>query len=221
LKFGYLASKDLIREDVLNSIVMAMSEEAEKIKKIITFKKKLEKRIEELESEFKEMQAMLEAVNTILLEKGFKRAEISKIPVPTEVSKPKEEAIPEPSPLPAEHENIVPLKTVTGEPLANLYFSEDLVRVVLAEDKDFNVNTPPFTQFLIERVLAKMQEKDNELAETGQLEPDRILSYNILREGDTVREILIKNFSADRLRELKSSIRWTLEKMYEKMKNQS
>lgn len=198
---------------------MAMSEEAEKIKKLVEFKKKLEERIEELESEFKEMQAMLEAVNSILLEKGFKRAEISKKPVPAEVSKPKEEAIVKPSPLSTEHENIVPLKTVTGEPLANLYFSEDLVRVVLAEDKNFNVNTPPFTQFLIERVLAKMQEKDNELAGTGQLEPDRILSYNIVREGDTVREILIRNLNADRLRELKSSIRWTLEKMYEKTKN--
>ncbi len=216
-----MASKDLIREDVLNIIVMAMSEEAGKIKKIVAFKKKVEKKIEELESEFKEMQAMLEAVNTLLLEKGFKRAEISKTAVAAEVSKPKEEAIVKSSPLPVEHENIVPLKTVAGEPLANLYLDDDFVRIVLAEDKDFNINTPPFTQFLIERVLAKMQEKDNELAGTGQLEPDKILSYNIVREGDTVREILIRNFSADRLRELKSSIRWTLEKMHEKMKNQS
>jgi len=186
-----------------------MSEEAEKIKKLIAFKKKLEKQVGELESELKELQTMLEMVNSLLLEKGFKRAEIAKVPAAIE-------ALP-----PAEYKDIIPLKTVTGELLANLHVGEDSLRVVPAEDKNFNINTPPFTQFLVERVLVKMQEKDNELVRTGQLTPDKIFSYNIVREGDIIREVLIGNFDADRLRELKSSIRWTLEKMYEKMENQS
>ena len=198
-----------------------MSEEAEKVKKIVAFKKKLEKRVEELESELKETRTMLETVNTLLLEKGFKRAEISEIPSTKEVIQPKEEAVVKTTLSSEEHENIIPLKTVAGELLANLYLSEDLLRVVLAENKNFSVDTPPFTQFLVERVLTKMQEKDNELAKTGQLTPDKIFSYHILQEGDTIHEILIRNVDADRLRELKSSIRWTLEKMYEKMKSQS
>lgn len=195
----------MIRENVLNSIVIAMSEEAEKIKKLVAFKKKLEKRVGKLESELKELQTMLEAVNSILLEKGFKRAEIAKVPAAME-------ALP-----PAEYKDIIPLKTVTGELLANLYVGEDSLRIVPVEDKNFDINTPPFTQFLVERVLVKMQEKDSELARTEQLTPDKIFSYNIVREGDIVREVLIRNFDADRLKELKSSIRWTLEKMYEKM----
>lgn len=193
-----------------------MSKEAEKIKKLVAFKKRLEKKIEELESEFKEMQSMLEAVNTILLEKGFKQVEIPKATATAEVSKPEKEAIIKPA---REYESVVTLETVTGEPLANLYISEDLLRVVPVEDKNFNVNTPPFTQFLIERVLAKMQEKDKELAETKQLAPDKIFFYDIIRDDDTIREIRVKNFDANRLRELKSSIRWTFEKMYEKMKS--
>jgi hypothetical protein len=92
--------------------------------------------------------------------------------------------------------------------------------MVPAEDKTFDINTPPFTQFLVERVLTKMQERDNELIRNGQLDPDRIFSYNIVREGDVIREIVIRNVDGDRLRELKSSIRWTLEKMHEKMKSQ-
>ena len=189
-----------------------MTQDSEKIKKLVEFKKKLEEKIEKLESELKETQTILEVVNTILLEKGFKRAEIPKPPTAKlEVSPPPREEI-------AEHEQITPLKSVTGELLANLYFDDGFVRVVMAEDKNFNANTPPFTSFLIERVLTKMQEKDKELAKTGQLPPDKIFSYNILREGDIIREIQIKNVDEERLRELKSSIRWTLEKMYEKMK---
>ncbi len=196
-----------------------MSEEAEKIKKIVAFKKKLEKKVEGLESELNEQRLMLEAVDSILLEKGFKRAEIAKTPVTAEVSPVKEEALVElPPQLSSEFENVIPLKTVTGEPLATLYIEQDSLRIVLAEDKDFNINTPPFTQFLVERVLAKMQEKDSELARSGQLTADKIFSYNIVQEGDIIHEMVIKNFDANRLRELKSSIRWTLEKMYEKTK---
>lgn len=200
-----------------------MSEEAEKIKKLVALKKKLQKRVSKLESELKELQTMLETVDIVLLEKGFKRAEIVKAPAMAETLPPKEEAEakpPYPAPT-AEYENIIPLKTLTGELLANLRPSENSLRVVLAEDKNFNFNTPPFTQFLVERVLAKMKEKDSELTRSGQLTPDKIFSYNIVREGDIIREIAIKNVDADRLRELKSSIRWTLEKMYEKMESQS
>jgi hypothetical protein len=66
-----------------------------------------------------------------------------------------------------------------------------------------------------------MQERDSELVRTGQLAPDKIFCYNIVREGNIIREIVVKNVDSERMRELKSSIRWTLEKMYEKMKAQS
>ena len=198
-----------------------MSQDSEKIKRLVSFKQKLEKRVEELELELKELQATLEAINSILIEKGFKRAEITKPPAEIEALPPKEEVMVEPSPQPSTEYESVPLRAVTGELLATLYVSEDSLRVVPAEGKSFTINTPPFTPFLVERVFAKMQEKDNELARTGQIAPEKIFSYNIVREGDVLREIAIKHVDQDRLRELKSSIRWTLEKMYEKMKSQS
>lgn len=197
-----------------------MSQDAEKVKRLVAFKKTLEKKVEELDSELKELQAMLEAVNFVLLEKGFKRAEIAKPSTEVEVSPPKEEAIAEPftPQSSAEYESVTPLKAVSGELLANFYVTDDSLRVVPAEDKNFNVNTPPFTHFLVDKILARMQEKDSEQFRTGQLASDKIFSYNIIREGDLIREINVKHVDQERLRELKSSIRWTLEKMHEKMK---
>ena len=202
-----------------------MSEEAEEVKRLLAFKKKLEKRVEKLESELKELKSILEAVNSVLLAKGFKRAEIAKAPVlmptsPAGVVPTEEEMALPPAPMP-EFKEVIPLKTAAGEPLAKIYVGDGFLKIVLAEDKNFNVNTPPFNQFLVERVLAKMQQKDSELAKAGKLKPEEIFSYNIVREGDIIREIHIKNFDAERLRELKSSVKWTLEKMYEKMKSQS
>jgi hypothetical protein len=195
---------------------------AEKTKRLVGFKGNLEKKVEQLETELKDAQAMLETVNSILLEKGFKHPQITKKNSSIQEASPKQEITSEAGytvePLTAP-ENVVPLNAATGELLAILHTSENSLRVLPAEDKKFNVNTPPFAQFLVERVLVKMQERDSELARAGQLSTDRIFSYNILREGDTIHEILIKNIDAERLKELRSSIRWTLEKMYEKMQS--
>jgi hypothetical protein len=200
-----------------------MSQDSDKIKALVTFKKKLEKRIEKLDSEVKELEATLEVVNSILLEKGFKRGDMKEVAAtPGEVVPPTQAAVAiEEKPLQnaAETESVIPLKTMNDEPLAIIYISKDSLHVLPDESKSFNVSTPPFSHFLVERVLAKMQEKDNELVRMGQITPNKMFTYKIIREGDLLREIVIKNADEERLRELKSSIRWTLEKMYEKMKS--
>lgn len=214
-----------------------MAQDPEKIKSLIAFKKRLEDQLQKLEAESKEAQASLDVVNSILLDKGFKRGDMKEVtgatppPMPSEVVLPKTE--PEPprvivqrSPEVAksqpqqtsEQESVIPLRTMAEEPLALIYFDKQAAHVLPDESKNFSVNTPPFENFLVEKVFAKMQEKDAELVKAKQLTADRAFSYNIVREGDLIREIVIRNVDEERLRELKSSIRWTFEKMYEKMK---
>jgi ribosomal protein L11 len=105
------------------------------------------------------------------------------------------------------------------EPLAIMYFDKQTIHVLPDESKNFSVNTPPFGTFLMEKVFAKMQEKDKELVRLGQLTTDKMFAYNVVREQDLIREIVIKNVDDERVKELKSSIRWTFEKMYEKMRS--
>jgi hypothetical protein len=193
-----------------------MSQDSEKLRALVSFKKKLEARIGELDSELKEAVATLETVDSILLEKGFKRGDMKDVAppkdeVPAREEKPVQPQVPEP-------ESVIPLKTMSDEPLALIYVDKHSIHVLPDESKNFSVNTPPFSHFLVERVLAKMQEKDSELVRLGQLTPDNMFAYNIIREGDLIREIVIRNVDEERLKELKSSIRWTLEKMYEKMR---
>jgi hypothetical protein len=204
-----------------------LSVDSEKMKNMLTFKKRLEEQLDRLTLETAEVQATLDAVNQILLEKGFKRGDIKEVPagqpqIPKEVVLPKHG--PEPTELvsdqqPSEPEGVIPLKTMSDEPLAIMHLEKKAIHVLPDETKNFTVNTPPFTNFLVEKVFAKMQEKDKELVRLGQLSTDKMFSFNIIREGDQIREIIIKNADEERLKELKSSIRWTLEKMYEKMKS--
>jgi hypothetical protein len=200
-----------------------LAQDPEKMKAMIAFKKRLEEQLEKLAAETKETQATLDAVNGILLEKGFKRGDIKEVPTAftEEVVLPKQEPQP-PKPAETEHmepESVIPLKTMADEPLAIMQIEKQSIHVMPDESKKFSVNTPPFMNFLVEKVFAKMQEKDKELVRMGQLTTDKMFSYSIGREGDLIREIIIKNVDEERLKELKSSIRWTLEKMYEKMKS--
>lgn len=197
-----------------------MSLDSERMKTLVAFKKKLEKKLEDLNAETKEVTVTLETVNQILLEKGFKRGDIKEAPEQpeeTRITAPVKERII--NSLTQESESVIPLKTLNEEPLAIIYVERDSLHVLPDESKSFSVNTPPFNHFLIERILARMQEKDSELVRMGELTTDKMFAYNIVREGDLIREIVIRNVDEERLKELKSSLRWTFEKMYEKTKS--
>lgn len=206
-----------------------MSEEDEergedRMRKMAELRMTLEKRVKELQAELDQLRALLDFVNSALLEKGFKKPEIkpvTTVPVMQERAPQMPSVSPEmeTAPMPMEQAQAIPIKTVTGELLANLYTDDDSIKVVLAQEKQFTIDTPPFTAFLVERVLTKMQEKDRESAGAGEIPPDKILSYEIVKDGDIVRELVVRNVGEDRGRELRSTIRWTLEKMYEKMKS--
>ena len=194
------------------------------MKALVAFKEKLEKRLGELEAETKEVSTTLDAVNSILLEKGFKRGDIREVAqMPKDLASSDERTMAGQEKVPIaqakESESVIPLKGLNEEPLAIIYVEKNELHVLPDESKNFSVKTPPFSNFLVERILARMQEKDSELVRMGQLTPDKMFAYNIICEGDLIREIMFKNVDEERLRELKSSIRWTFEKMYEKSRS--
>lgn len=212
-----------------------MAVDPEKMKSLIAFKKRLEDQLEKLATETKEVQDSLDTVNSILLDKGFKRCDIKEVSeappsMTKEIVLPKAESEaptvfvqrspPSSASIPIDRESVIPLKTMTEEPLAIIYFEKQSVHVLPDQSKNFSVNTPPFENFLVEKVFEKMREKDAELVKSKQLSQEKMFAYNIAREGEHIREIVIHNVDEERLKELKSSIRWTLEKMYEKMKSQ-
>ncbi|MBS7643012.1 hypothetical protein KEJ26_00250 [Candidatus Bathyarchaeota archaeon] len=186
----------------------------DEVKRLAEIKASLEKKIRKLEAELENYKALMEIVNSTLAEKSFKKIEAPIKPpkaVPTTIPSP-----PQPT-SPVEYKQTIPLKTSTGTMLANMYVSDDTIRVVPAEGVVLNVNTPPFQAFLINRVLEPMEARDREAAKMGEITPDEILSHKVTQEGDIIRELIIRNYRDERrLREIKTSLRWTLEKMYEK-----
>lgn len=189
---------------------MVEMDDSDEKRKLAEFRTRLLRQITEAEDDLENLRILLKFIDETLLEKGFKKAEVLR-------QKPKKTDVPPP----VDASMITPLKASAGEILATLSLSDETLRVIVAEDKVFNAQTPPFKQFLIERVLEKMKEKDSEAVRKGEISPEQTFSYELIVEDDAIREIHIRNVTIERLRELKSSIRWTLEKMYEKTKNSS
>jgi hypothetical protein len=190
--------------------------EEEKLRKIAELREILEERIRSLEAEIEGLRLILEFVNGFLLERSFKRVEEI---TPAKISEAAPTApSPPTSPTPAIREpvRVIPLKTSSGELLANIYVEDRSLRVVPEPDKKFDVNTPPFEPFLIEKVLNRMREVDQESVRRGELMPEEAISFEVKKDGSILKEMIIRNVASQRERELRSAIRWTLEKMYEK-----
>ena len=188
--------------------------EEDRIRKIAQLREMLEERAKTMEVELEGIRTLLGFINELLIEKSFRRAEEIVKPAAPKTAKAKA-----PPPPPEKPVWTVPLKTRGGELLANLYVEDGLMRIVPAPDKNFDVKTPPFTAFLVQRILGKMRDRDEELVKEGKIMPESVLAYEIKKEGDLLQEIAIRNFRFERERELRSATRWTLEKMYEKMQS--
>lgn len=189
---------------------MSGREEAEGIdeeivKELIELRSYLEKRIQSLEEEAEKLKALFKIVDEVIVTRSFRMAE--SIPV----------AQPKPS-TPTEKKEGIPLKTASGVLLAEMYTNDSEISIVPAEGLALTVDTPPFQAFLISRILDPMQARDSEAVQRGEITSDKTLSYEVITDGDAIKEIKVKNYGDERrLREIRTASRWTFEKMYEKI----
>ncbi len=177
----------------------------ETLEKVVSLRTYMANRAETLKIELDEVTEFLEALDNAIASISFRRPTMPDIA--SETHGDKREKHP--------HQTI-PLKSKSGVLLADLVLNEKILRIILR--LKLNVSTPPFQSFMINRILNSMRSKDRERAEKGEISIDDTLTYNVIVDGDDLKEVLIKNYGdSQRLREIRSAVRWTLEKMFEKI----
>lgn len=170
-----------------------MSEE-EKIKALAEIKKYLEQKIIELNKEIDMIKTILSIINEQLVAKSFKQIEISKAQIPKEA------------------EELREIRSRKGELLGTIQITSNTIRITPSPEIELTQETRPFKSFFIKKVLDGMVQKDKKLIDSGQLQPGMEISYDILQEGEYIKEIIIKNYGSEtRLKEIINSIRWALE----------
>jgi hypothetical protein len=175
------------------------------LQRVIALRTYMAKRAETLKIELEEVTGFLEALDNTIASISFRRPTLPNLVTDTSIDK-REKYPPQ----------TIPLKSKSGVLLADFLVNENILRIV--PRIKLSVSTPPFQSFMINRILSSMRQKDNDRAKKGEISIENTLSYNVIVDGDDLKEVLIKNYGdSQRLREIRSAIRWTLEKMFEKI----
>jgi len=194
-----------------------MSSETD-IRKLLKMRADLEDRVEQLQTEIADLKVAMVEMDKAIIQQGFHQ------PSPAfQAMKPPE----------TKHEEYKPQETKTLEPitdgssiqakdgtiLGKVQLTDDTIIFTPREELNFTTSTPPFQSFLLDRVLTNMKTTDESRATTGEITPEQVLSFNIEADGETIKVLTIHNYGGERrLREIQSSLRWSLDKMYDKMR---
>ncbi|MBS7630936.1 hypothetical protein KEJ47_05095 [Candidatus Bathyarchaeota archaeon] len=174
-----------------------MGEEETKI--LLRFRSEIEDRINKLQNETNDLRILISIIDKIIIKHGFQQAGPG-------------------SPSQELEDRTVSIRSKDGVLLGTLIVENNQAIFEPSKEIQFSTSTPPFQPFLIERVLTNMKISDEQRVEKGEIEPEEILEFDTQLEGDFLKRLIIRNYGDDRrLREIKSSLRWTLEKMYEKI----
>ena len=192
-----------------------MSHEQE-TKKLLRFRESMEQRISEIEQEMQDLQKAVEQIDKLIVTSGFKTfTTADTIPQKsvTQEEYPDQSTISEEPP-----EESMNITSKDGTILGTIQVEDHSIIFTPAEPFEFTTDIPPFQSFLIERVLENMRRTDQERATNGEIDPSEVLEYKLEEQDGKITSLTVENYGGERrLREINSSLRWTLDKMYDKI----
>src|ERR1044071_1967072 len=63
--------------------------------------------------------------------------------------------------------------------ISNAEYTPAFVKIALTDDLNFNINTPPFKTFFLNRILEGMKTKDKEKVQKGELGESEVIDYKV------------------------------------------
>jgi len=177
-----------------------MSAEPE-IRKLLEIRDELKAKVERLQVELDDMRKVMAEIDKAIVKQGFRQ--------PT----------PEPEQVKPQEGGGSSIQAKDGTVLGRLAIDADTIVFTPREELGFLTSIPPFQSFLVDRVLANMRSTDEDRATRGEIDSKDILSYDVQAEGETIRSLVVHNYGGERrLREIQSSLRWSFDKMYDKLR---
>jgi hypothetical protein len=183
-----------------------MSKEKE-TKKLLQFRETLENRIQELQLEIQNLHIAIERLDKLIVTTGFRTftTPVTPMQITTDDSKISET-------------EQISITSKDGTVLGKMNVKDHTIHFTPSDSFNFTINTPPFQSFLVDRVLENMRKTDQERATNGELDPSEILQFEIQDHEAKITKLIIQNYGGERrLREINSSLRWTFDKMYDKI----
>lgn len=179
---------------------------AQETRRLLQFRETIERRMAEVEAEAADLRAAMEAIDNMIVSGGFRTPEVP-------------EAAPQPVPQPEAVDEGMSVTSKDGAVLGRMRVEGKTLIFEPMQEYEFRTDIPPFQSFLVERVLANMSSTDRERAANGEIDQSEILEYQVVEEDGVLESLHVSNYGGERrLREINSSLRWTFDKMYDKIR---
>ena len=182
----------------------------EQVKDIVTLKESLIEQIDKHQESIEMLEKNIIILDLFLKDSSFTKASQLETTKKAEIQN-------KPDTTKKLVENSIPIKRVSdGKVIANAYVTPEQVSIVLDNEIEISVDTPPFKSFFLDRIIGEMKKKDIAEAEKGKIQKESIIDYIINKNGSDIREIIIKNYrQKERVNELINTAGWSLTRMLE------
>lgn len=178
-----------------------MSYSEDEVKNLAELREWFYKQINEKEDEVQRLKMALMIIDNTLKQASFKPA----VMIGQRIDKE------------SEYSDERQLKSKDDVILANVYTVSNSITIIPISDMKFNVNTPPFQSFFINRILEGMKSKDKEYVERREIELSKTINYNVDGENGLIKKIVINNYrDMERLNEIINTASWVFSRMLEK-----
>ncbi|MGQ9721123.1 MAG: hypothetical protein ACUVXA_07355 [Candidatus Jordarchaeum sp.] len=166
----------------------------------------LEEEIEKRKEELERYKRFLGLVDELLMQESFKTAA---------------EVVEGMKKIEGEEE-VFQIVSKDGVLLGEMNIYKDMISIKPNPDSEFDIRSPPFASFFTGKILSNMVTADEELVKQGKLDEKKAIRFKIKAPDDILEEIVIRNYGdKNREEEIKNTIRWTLEKIYQQKQKPS
>jgi hypothetical protein len=191
-----------------------MSYSDDEVKRAADVKMWLESRINELQTELASLEKVKVLVDSVLKRSSFVSALALTPTIAHSVSGTSEEVGPSEQQF---QETRTLKRTRDGLALANAHISSGKVVVSPASSLSFEMSTPPFKSFFINRILEGMRTRDSELVAQQKISKAEMLTYEIAEQNGKIDKIIVNNYrDPSRLTEILNTTTWVFSRMLEK-----
>ena len=180
----------------------------EQIRDILELKEWLTDEVERRRNEIEKLKNNLAILDSILKQSSFSKASSLK-PNQKKAS------------LTADRESsVIPIKRAGNNAvIANAHVTANEVVIVPSDDVKLDIETQPFKSFFLGRIISGMESKDNLDVQNGKIDPDSVINCIINKDGNMIREILIRNYrERERVNEIINTAAWSFSRMIENSK---
>src|SRR5574337_1162956 len=177
----------------------------ENLRDILELREWISEEIEKREKEIDKFRQNLRILDSLVKQSSFSKA--------SSLVSNKQNA---PQNQQASSSSIIPIKTPDNKILSNAHVTSDELVIIPSEDTMLDIETHPFKSFFIGRIIGGMENQDNLEVQNGKIPQNSAISCIVNKDGDKIREILIKNYrQKERVNEIINTVTWSFSRMIE------